>query len=362
VFDAVLADVCEAVSARLTGWEHWVMLTSPPIERLAVVNDLVDDPVGLQAWFDDHGYLYFRSVVAVDAVHAVRAELVAELQRQGAAVAGEALPVWTGRAVEEIDDNELYARSSYQDLFESPAMLELLLRAVFQEPVVVSRNTKIRYALPHDDRHLTPPHQDAFFPGATDDFRTIWIPLMPIDRTIGGFAIAEGSHHRGLRVHTELEGSESPVFRMRSLVGVPLDSIEERWLTADYEPGDVVIFHRQTLHRALPNESKLIRLSVDGRAQPARTPLSWQFRHTIVEGREFRADAQDLAVQAGVDTTDFEIVIAEMMKRGVPARPSAFENLILTLREEGLLARTAVSPLTDVRTEMSTLKEDNIDS
>ena len=37
-------------------------------------------------------------------------------------------------------------------------------------------------------RCIPPPHQGRFFVGPNDDFRTVWIPLMPIDQMVGGLA------------------------------------------------------------------------------------------------------------------------------------------------------------------------------
>jgi 1-deoxypentalenic acid 11beta-hydroxylase len=220
--------------------------------------------------------------------------------------------------VEAIDDNELYALASYHELCESNELRELLNR-VFGEEVFVYRGTNIRYALPHDDVHVTPPHQDHFFVGPNDDFRTVWIPLMRIDESVGGLAVARGSHIAGLREHVEHEEAESYVFLGRRQKGVPLAAVEEEWLTADYEPGQVLVFHSHAVHRALPNRSDLVRLSLDARCQPARTPTTFQARSTMLEMRQFRADVQAAAQQLGLSEPVYEVVIAEMMKQGLPA-------------------------------------------
>ena len=207
---------------------------------------------------------------------------------------GPAGPRATGVGVEAVDDNELYAVTSYLELCESEELRDLL-RRVFGEDVFVFRSTNIRYAIPDDDLHVTPSHQDRFFVGPNDDFRTVWMPMMKIEESVGGLAVACGSHRQGMREHVEQEDAESYVFLGRKQKGVPLATVEEEWLTVDYEPGDVLVFHSHAVHRALPNRSDLVRLSLDARCQPATTPVTFQAGHTMLELRQFRADVHAVA-------------------------------------------------------------------
>jgi 1-deoxypentalenic acid 11beta-hydroxylase len=288
------------------------------LARFATSNHLLDEHELLQQRYEEDGFLFFDSVLATEAVARVREDFLRVLTDQGVVRSGASTPVSTGLGVEAIDDNELYALASYHELCESNELRELLNR-VFGEEVFVYRGTNIRYALPHDDVHVTPPHQDHFFVGPNDDFRTVWIPLMRIDESVGGLAVARGSHIAGLREHVEHEEAESYVFLGRRQKGVPLAAVEEEWLTADYEPGQVLVFHSHAVHRALPNRSDLVRLSLDARCQPARTPTTFQARSTMLEMRQFRADVQAAAQQLGLSEPVYEFVIAEMMKQGLPA-------------------------------------------
>jgi ectoine hydroxylase-related dioxygenase (phytanoyl-CoA dioxygenase family) len=52
----------------------------------------------------------------------------------------------------------------------------------------------------------------------------------------------------------------------------PLDHIEPGWLTTDYEPGDVLVFHCLTTHAALPNHEDRMRFSAEYRWQLADQP------------------------------------------------------------------------------------------
>ncbi|MDX6631215.1 MAG: 1-deoxypentalenic acid 11beta-hydroxylase [Gaiellales bacterium] len=296
------------------------------LARFTLSNDLLDDEPGLQQRYAEDGYLFFTDVLDTLAVARVRDDLMGVLTAQGIVEAGTAEPVATGVGVEAVDDNAMYAVNSYLELCDSDEMRSLL-RAVLGEEVFVFRGTNIRYALPRDDLHVTPPHQDHFFVGPNDDFRTVWIPLMEIDESVGGLAVARGSHRAGLRDHIEQEDAESYVFIGRKQKGVPLATVEEEWLTADYEPGQVLVFHSHAVHRALPNRSHLVRLSLDARCQPARTPRTFQARSTMLELRRFRSDVHAVAIEVGLSEPVFERVVAEMMKRGLPAAREAVERV-----------------------------------
>ena len=232
---------------------------------------------------------------------------------------GTSEPIWTGAGLEAIDDNVLYDLDSYVELIESTQMKHLMER-VFDQPIFLFRGTNVRYSLPNDQVHLTPPHQDHFFIRGNCEFRTVWVPLMEIDEEVGGLALAAGSHKRGLREHREQENVYSYQMKGRKQSGVALADISEPWLTTDYRPGDVLVFHSLMLHWALPNCSDRIRLSLDARCQPKTTPRTWQAEKTIPELRQYRQDVKRLATEEGASEELFEAVVIEMMKRGLDAK------------------------------------------
>jgi hypothetical protein len=86
------------------------------------------------------------------------------------------------------------------------------------------------------------------------DMFTTWVPLGSVPRSLGGLAVQPGSQ-RSTRV------------RYR-----PLNHLERGWVTADYEPGDVLVFHCLTTHAALPNREERMRISAEYRWQLADQP------------------------------------------------------------------------------------------
>jgi hypothetical protein len=110
--------------------------------------------------------------------------------------------------------------------------------------------------------------------------------------------------------------------------GVALETIREPWLTMDYRPGDVLVFHSMMLHWALPNRSDCVRLSLDTRCQPRRTPPSWQAEKTIPEQRQYRQDVKRIATEEGASEALFEAVVIEMMRRGSEPHKEAVRALM----------------------------------
>jgi hypothetical protein len=118
----------------------------------------------------------------------------------------------------------------------------------------------------------------------------------------------------------------------RKQKGVSLEDIPPPWLTTDYHPGDVLIFHNLTLHWALPNTSDRVRLSIDTRAQPATTPRTFQMSYGIPYQRRFRTDVQNLALEEGASQSEFEVVVIEMMKRDLPATRENVKQVMTELK------------------------------
>ena len=117
----------------------------------------------------------------------------------------------------------------------------------------------------------------------------------------------------------------------RKQKGVVQEGIAEPWLTTSYAPGDVLVFHSHMLHWALPNRSDRIRLSIDVRCQPVSSPRSWQSESTLLEQRQLRTDAREIAMAEGASDELFEAVVIEMMSRGVPAETDPIRELIADL-------------------------------
>jgi len=305
--------------------------------RFREANEHLGDSARLNALFHEEGYLFFRDIL--EGVESVKLHFVRVLKQQAAVNPKGSEPLWTGVGIDQIDDTELYRSRSLVELLESPHNIQVF-EQIFAEPVFVHKMATVRYALPNDTQRVTPPHQDYFFVRINQSFRTLWIPLMNIDEQVGGLALAPGVHKLGLLEHVEADKVYSYVFRGRKQMGIPLEAVPKPWLTVDYHPGDLLVFHNLMVHWALPNRSDRIRLSVDVRCQPVNAPRTWQAEKSILQARQFRETAQRIATEEGVSQELFEAIMIQLMGRGLePGRPQ-IRSLMAELTSNGKLNQT----------------------
>ena len=136
----------------------------------------------------------------------------------------------------------------------------------------------------------TPTHCDIVFMGrGTSRLYTAWVPLGRVDFEAGGLMVLEGSHkHEDLRQSYGTRDVDSycendPEDEARTANGYngwfsddpnqARQTLGGRWLVAEYEPGDVVIFCMNLAHGGMDNRSNRLRLSSDSRYQLASDPV-----------------------------------------------------------------------------------------
>jgi ectoine hydroxylase-related dioxygenase (phytanoyl-CoA dioxygenase family) len=132
----------------------------------------------------------------------------------------------------------------------------------------------------------TPAHYDlVYLRGGTSRLVTAWIPIGDIPVDMGGLVYLEGSHAVGQAMEKafELASAElSPEERIsaynrnmteggwvsKDLPGMA-ERFDARWLTADYEAGDVMLHSPFMIHASTANQSASgrVRLSTDIRYQ-----------------------------------------------------------------------------------------------
>ncbi|MFC7615511.1 phytanoyl-CoA dioxygenase family protein [Actinokineospora soli] len=236
---------------------------------------LLGDRAALDAFYAQHGYLYLRGVLDRRLVRDVATQMLDGLVALGAAPPGSTLENLDIASFEAVDEIAMHDHVRYDDFWQHPSTISVF-EQVFGEPVFVFKSTTIRYypsqAGSEDPSfsYLTPLHQDGFYIGPNKDFRTVWVPLLPTSTGTGGVAIADGSHHDGLREHVLNESFKRFGHPVR---GIPVDTMgaDEPLLFSPMEPGDLVLFHAFTCHKSLPNLSdpRAMRMSMDTRVQPA---------------------------------------------------------------------------------------------
>src|SRR5581483_1016206 len=98
----------------------------------------------------------------------------------------------------------------------------------------------------------TPPHQDNYyFNLKPPNVLTVWLALDQVDAGNGCLRYVAGSHRRGLRPH----GRSNVLGFSQGIADYgPADLAHEAEI--HLQPGDAVVHHGETIHRAEPNRSR----------------------------------------------------------------------------------------------------------
>ncbi len=238
-------------------------------------SELLGDRARLRAAARERGYLFFRGLLPAAEVLAVRravlqvtaahGALAGDAAEAGAAEAGVARP---GVHLTEYDRtpefiayySDLQRLRVFHALPHHPRLMAVLERLLGPEVWVHPRH--ICHAIfPADLKYTTPPHQDFRPVRGTPDTWTAWVPYGDCDAALGGLAVAEGSHVRGML----------PVAADNETVTAGTGA---RWVWSPIAAGDVLLFHSLTIHQGVDNTSgDRIRLAGSSRYQRVSDPV-----------------------------------------------------------------------------------------
>lgn len=266
--------------------------------------DAVSDVHELRRRMDEDGYLLLPKLLLQPEVLATRRHILRELSNEGLLDGRYAL-------------DEAQAAPGAQTYFRPDlALHNEPLQTLLYRPDGPLMNFFARF-LGGEVRHYdftwlrcvppkagTPPHADVVYMGrGTKRLYTAWTPLSDIDLNMGGLMMLEGSHRNerlrsgyGQRdVDSYCENRPDDVARTANGLNGWLSTdpaklqrgLQGRWLTAEYELGDVLIFNMYIVHAALDNRSTRFRLSSDSRYQLASEPVDerWVGANPVGHGR-----------------------------------------------------------------------------
>lgn len=159
----------------------------------------------------------------------------------------------------------LWSDEALHRLRIDPTVLALFDR-IFGEPALAHPVFLERNIFPRTDvfDFTTGVHQDRVHIGGATSY-AMWMPLGDCPREMGALAVAAGSHHQGIlptKVGSGAGGMD---------IAVPIPGT---WATGDFRAGDALIFQDVTVHKALPNRSRAIRMSFDARYQKLSEPIA----------------------------------------------------------------------------------------
>jgi Phytanoyl-CoA dioxygenase (PhyH) len=234
-----------------------------PSAELTDSKALLGDWASLRARIGVDGYVFMRGLLEPETVLSVGRSALGCLQAAG----------WTERQedpllapprtpIRAIRMRDAFADAGYRQILTDPnfnkipfvgplpdLMGQILGPLGFCYPLKFPRIVYPASMVPRQPGNVI--HKDY---RSVQDMFTTWLPLVPIPRSLGGLAVQPGSQH-------------STRVRFR-----PLNRLERGWVTTDYEPGDVLVFHCLTTHAALPNQQQRMRISAEYRWQLADQP------------------------------------------------------------------------------------------
>ena len=282
--------------------------------ELNLSDDSVDDREELWRRFEEDGYLFLPGFLDKDEVLAARTEVMQRLWDAG--VLDKNHLMIDGIAVPDKEFNGAATGPFMPLLAKNNPPLEKVLYSGpmmrFYDFFLGGRATHFDYTwfrTKSPGPNATQPHYDVVYMGrGTRQLYTSWTPFGDVPYEMGGLMVLEGSHQyaelkagygqtdvdmfcanespeaEGLvatarREGRELTGEERGQIRWNSSGAYAHDVIavrEElagRWLTAEYELGDLLVFCMYLLHASSDNQTDRIRLSSDSRYQLASEPM-----------------------------------------------------------------------------------------
>lgn len=253
---------------------------------------LVDDVPALRKRMAEDGYVFIRRYLDRDLVLSARRELCEKLDAVGLIDRGQPLTeaIFSGTTSQLAKiDRKAYAKDlrtgkAVRAVCHGTQIMDFYERFLGGEALsydyIWIRNVRVGAA--------TGVHFDWVYMGrGTRNLFTTWIPMGAVPLSDGPLAVLEGSHQiEDLRpTYGALDVDRDGVWsnpNHKYAGGWLTKDIRDvqarfprRWLTAEFEPGDILLFGMFTLHCSLDNQStkNRIRLSTDSRYQLASEPV-----------------------------------------------------------------------------------------
>ena len=266
-----------------------IQLETAP-EAFGELRDSSDDRhnmMKLRRRLAEDGYLVLRAMFDRTVVEEAQREALDSLVSRGlVSPSADRLAVRKARVSKSGFESENRRFTSVRRLALAGRMIEFYTKLLDTE-VRAFDHVWMRFMAPGQ---ATGPHCDIVYMGrGTTELYTSWIPLTAVTIADGPLLVLERSHRverlrNGYgRMDIDRDGNWRRVrfrhgkfFRGGDYSRDPRRVQKEfglRWLTSEFEPGDVVVFTPYVMHASLDNRSKRFRISVDARYQRASDPI-----------------------------------------------------------------------------------------
>lgn len=225
------------------------------------------DQTELVAKLGQDGYLYLPAALDTGSVEEFRRFYLEQLDSAGLLASGS--PLDAGLATRSAHPDAADVKRAHQYVTRSRQFARFCLQPAFRNLAEVILNGST-YLFMQRARHTRPPqttstecHYDLLYTHH-DGALSFWSPLGHCPPRMGGLMYLEHSHQL-VESMTARELDAFNGFLRRMTAPELAETLDTRWLTADYQPGDVVIHSPHMVHAALDNRDPegRIRLSVD---------------------------------------------------------------------------------------------------
>ncbi len=248
-------------------------LSSVEVARLTSSLDVVDDADRLRSRFEADGYLFLPGLLDAELVLEARRELLLKYAMLGEvddrqplldAVVGDRAGLKTAnmRAFTE----SLRTGAHYEAVILHERLIDVVAKAL-DGPIQPYDFRWPRLARPGEGCGL---HCDGpYMSRGTDRHLSTWIPFGSIRPHEGGLMLLQDSHRNQELAdgYLKMDADRDGLVWLDDDLAAVQRRYGTRWLTAHYQPGDVLVFSMKMLHGAFENCSpeQRCRLSTDSR-------------------------------------------------------------------------------------------------
>jgi len=207
----------------------------------------------LQECFDRDGYVFFRGFVDSCEIAEIKSELASFFERALPKLPAhhvyfeKAELASTLKQIQQLGEHSAYFRD-----WQQASPFRLVAEQLLGGPVV-PKNMQY-FNKPPLVGQATPPHQDGYyFMLDPCEAVTMWLALEAVDETTGCVRYVPGSHTQGMRPHAK---SDTLGFS-QGITDFPTEDDSRNEVACPAEPGDLLIHHALTIHRAERNRSQI---------------------------------------------------------------------------------------------------------
>ncbi|WP_375583444.1 phytanoyl-CoA dioxygenase family protein [Cyclobacterium xiamenense] len=199
--------------------------------------------------FSRDGYLYLPGFLSRNQVEEINEQLDTFIRDQLSDMAPEHRKYEVPGEIETLKMlQDLHVYSPFFERLLLESSFSQLAERLLGEPV--TGKTLEYFNKPAKIGKATPPHQDGYyFMLKPMSAVTMWLALEDVDEENGWVSYVKGSHKKGMRTHaaTQTVGFSQGIVDF----GSPADLKDEVHVPA--KPGDLLLHHALTIHRAAPN-------------------------------------------------------------------------------------------------------------